>query len=277
MALITFYFKVAFEGIATLICTILAVIVYRRSRKNLPNIYMATSFLLFGLYTGGVLVYDIFSTGPTFGNPSDIFIDIFIRVSLVSMLFGGMFLYFAMMGQGHSRMWYSFKKNTLPWIGIVVVYSLVLIVWNRYFFGVDNDWIVWSDIKYQPVDTKLVIFVLIPLIILLFIFLISSTVVLYNFGVKKTEGLRKHNMQRFLGGVIIAIVGVVINVLGQLGPIGDIELGGPDLTLSQILDLVFFAVIVLSVATLFSGIAVRSKRKNPINQDDMEEQPAKST
>jgi hypothetical protein len=262
MAELTFYFKVAFEGITTLVCIILAIVVYLRSRKNLPNIYLATSFLLFGLYTGGVLVYDIFATGEA----TNIFIDIFIRVSLVSILFAGMFLYFSMMGQGHSAMWYSFKKNTWPWIGIVGIYSLFLIVWNRFLIG--SDWVTISS--YQPVDTSLMLYVLIPLILLIFIFLISSTNVIYLYGVKKTEGLRKHNMQRFLTGILIAIGGVIINVLGQIGPIGGTPIGS--IYLSQILDLVFFAVIAASCITMFSGIVVRSKSKPPVEQKDMQEE-----
>lgn len=271
MVEITFYFKVAFEGITTAVCLTLAIVVYLRSRKNLPNIYLATAFLGFSLYTGGVLIYDIFA----FDSSGNIFIDIFIRVSLISILFSGMFLYFAMMAQSHSRMWLSFKKNTWPWIGIVIAYSLFLIIWNHWIFGSGEygDWVTIAS--YQPVDTSLNIFVLFPLIILLFIFLISSTVAIYTYGVKKTEGLRKHNMQRFLTGILIAVGGVIINVLGQIPPIGGITLG--TITFSQILDLVFFAIIVVSVVVMFSGIAVRSKRKNPINQDDMEEQPAKST
>jgi len=101
--------------------------------------------------------------------------------------------------------------------------------------------------------------------------LISSTAVIYTYGVKKTEGLRKHNMQRFLGGILVAIVGVVINVLGQIPPIGGIILGS--ITLSQILDLVFFAIIAVSVIVMFTGIAVRSKGKVPVEQKDMEEKP----
>ena len=268
MAELNFYFKIAFEGITTIVCITLAIVVYLRSRKNLPNIYMATAFLLFGIYTGGVLVYDIFAMGPS----GDIIIAIFIRVSLVSILFGGMFLFFAMQGQGHSRMWYSFKKNTLPWFGIVSVYSLFLLIWNHYIFGgivTRSDWV--TVLSYQPVDTQLYIFVLIPLIILLFVFLISSTLTIYTYGVKKTEGLRKHNMQRFLAGILIAICGVIINVLGQIPPIGGISLG--TITLSQILDLVFFAVIAVSVIVMFTGIAVRSKGKVPLEQKDMEEKP----
>jgi hypothetical protein len=265
MADLIFILKVALEGITTAVCLTLAIVVYLRSRKNLPNIYMATAFLGFSLYTGGVLIYDIFAVDSS-GN---ILIDIFIRMSLVSILFGGMFLFFAMMGQGHSRMWYTFKKNTLPWYGIVSAYSLVLIVWNRYIFG--SDWV--TVLSYQPVDTKLTIFVLIPLIILLFIFFITSTFVIYTYGVKKTEGLRKHNMQRFLTGILIAIGGIVINVLGQLSFIGDIEVG--TITVSQILDLAFFAIIAISVIIMFTGIAVRSKGKVPVEQKDMEEKPAK--
>ena len=183
-----------------------------------------------------------------------------------------MFLFFAMQGQGHSRMWYSFKKNTLPWFGIVSVYSLFLLIWNHYIFGgivTRSDWV--TVLSYQPVDTQLYIFVLIPLIILLFVFLISSTLTIYTYGVKKTEGLRKHNMQRFLAGILIAICGVIINVLGQIPPIGGISLG--TITLSQILDLVFFAVIAVSVIVMFTGIAVRSKGKVPLEQKDMEEKP----
>jgi hypothetical protein len=170
-----------------------------------------------------------------------------------------------MMSQAHSRMWLTFKRNTYPWIGIVIVYALILIIWNQGIFPVG--WV--TIVSYQPVDTTLELYLLIPLIILLFIFLISSTIVLYNFGVKKTEGLRKHNMQRFLTGVLIAIVGVVINVLGQIGYIGNITIGS--ITLSQILDLVFFAVIVLSVVILFTGMAVRSKAKGPTVQEEEEE------
>lgn len=261
---LNFWFKVAFEGITTTVCLVLAIIVFLRSRKNLPNIYMASSFLCFALYTGGVLVYDIFATGPS----GDIFIDIFIRLSLVSILFASMFLYFAMMGQGHSRMWYTFKKNTYPWMGIVTAYSLFLVIWNHWFFG--SDWV--GILSYQPVDTSLMIFVLIPLIVLLFIFLISSTSVIYNYGVRKTEGLRKHNMQRFLVGILIAVGGAIINVLGQIPPIGEVLLGS--ITLSQILDLVFFAVIAVSVIVMFTGIAVRSKGKNPVEQNDMDDKVA---
>jgi len=78
-------------------------------------------------------------------------------------------------------------------------------------------------------------------------------------------------MQRFLGGILVAIVGVVINVLGQIPPIGGIILGS--ITLSQILDLVFFAIIAVSVIVMFTGIAVRSKGKVPVEQKDMEEKP----
>lgn len=263
MADLIFILKVAFEGITTIVCLTLAIVVYLRSRKNLPNIYMASAFLGFSLYTGGVLIYDIFAVDSS----GIIFIAIFIRLSLVSILFGGMFLFFAMQGQAHSRMFYTFKKNTWPWYGIVTVYSLFLIIWNQYIFG--SDWV--TVLTYQPVDTSMLIYVLIPLIILLLIFLISSTFVIYTYGVKKTEGLRKHNMQRFLTGILIAIGGIIINVLGQLGFIGGIPVG--TITLSQIFDLAFFAIIAISVIVMFTGIAVRSKSKVPVKQSDMEEKP----
>jgi hypothetical protein len=80
-------------------------------------------------------------------------------------------------------------------------------------------------------------------------------------------------MQRFLTGILIAIGGIVINVLGQLSFIGDIEVG--TITVSQILDLAFFAIIAISVIIMFTGIAVRSKGKVPVEQKDMEEKPAK--
>jgi len=255
MADVNFYLKVAFEGITTAIGFILAIVVYLRSRKNLPNIYLATAFLCFALYTGGVLIYDIIVTGPSL----DIFILIFIRVSLISIVFAGLFLFFSMQGQAHSRMWYTFKKNTYPWIGIVIAYAIFLIVWTRPLFS--SDWIIIES--YQPVDTRLNLIALIPLITLLVIFLVSSTITLYNYGVKKTEGLRKSNMKRFLIGVLVALGGTFVNVMGQLPIYGTLQN-----TISGILDLVFFAIIAMSIIVMFAGLAVQSKRKDPTEQQN---------
>ncbi|MBN2157520.1 MAG: hypothetical protein JW776_15850 [Candidatus Lokiarchaeota archaeon] len=253
-----FILKVVFEGITTATGFICAILVFFRSRKNLPNIYLATSFLLLGFYTGGVLIYDLLAIDAS----KDIFILIFIRVSLISILFAGMLLYFAMMMQAHSRLWITFKKNTLPWIILCSVYSLMLIIWTRPLFI--PDWITINT--YQPVDTTLNLYILFPLIILLFIFLISACLVLYNYGVKKTTGLKNRNMKRFLLGVLIAIGGTIVNVMGQLPFYGALQN-----TISQIMDIASFAIISISIIVMFSGLAIRSKKKGEIKTTKIDE------
>ncbi len=208
--------------------------ILNRKSKLLCNNLMAAGTTFIGLYVLFVFLYDMIQTLWS--------IEIFLRLGMFSILTATMFFFYSMNCMVSSSSWFQNKKMWVPYIIIIIGYTIYLILTPLV-----------NVVSYEPINISISMIPLVIMVIFMLYFLISSLVILFRFGIKKTEGLSQKKMKIFAIGVILSVVSIFINVASQIFS---------DSTAGEILDVVFFFSLACSVVVIAFGFLLEPKKEN---------------
>jgi hypothetical protein len=215
-----------FELIGFLAGIIIAVAVLKRDSEYAGNRMMALAAILIGMYPGGILIYDIIGT--------DLVIEIFLRVAIISMLFGGLSLFITMQIMVHSSAWLKFKERYVP-------YTIGLIVFAVWIIITDFITIIHTT---GTVNTQTDPLPLMLMVLVIVFFLLLTMFDLYLHGIKKAQGVQKKKMTIFFSGLAICFLAIILTVASNLT--SNVDLGA-------ILDVFFFMVLAIGMVVMMLG------------------------
>ena len=173
-------------------------LIFNRDKKYIGNKLLSSALGLLGGYSLFLLIYKLIN--------QEWALQIFLRISFVSVTFSVFFLYLTIQVLTHSQQWLFTYK--LRWaIPIILAAAISILLISTDWIHVENNDLVNMDYS----DLQFIIFAL-----YIAIMLVYSIMRLYTGGVKKTEGNSKKRMQIFLTGLIFALLGLVMEALNSL-------------------------------------------------------------
>jgi hypothetical protein len=220
-----------FELITTIAGLTGAYFILKRDRKYAGNRWMAAGVGFIAIYTLFIFLYDVFSYYWT--------IQIFLRIGMICVLFGGMALYFTIKVLMFSSKIFLLKRNWLPYFTIFAVYVIYLVFFTPTFIVIRS---------YEPVDVQINLIPLLLLIVQLLFYLGFSMYYLIFSGIKQSSGQTKKKLTIFTAGLSSTLIAIFINIASQI-------VSG--LILGQISDVIYFAVLAVSISTMTFGFLLK--------------------
>ncbi len=219
-----------FEGTGLILGFLAAYLVLKKDKNYIGNKLMAVSTILFGIYMGSILTYDIlYPILPApFNNWS---VEIFNRAGLIAILGGSMFLYFTIKVMCHSSAWLNDKKHTYPYLIATLAYGIYISM---------IDYI--EVIEGETVNTQIDLIPLLILIVGVLFFIVSALSGLYKYGIKKGQGEMKKKMSIFFVGLMIGLSAIFVNIASNV--LDDV---------SGFLDIIFFGTLALAMVVMTFG------------------------
>lgn len=208
------------EGGTTIIALIMVFFILKKNAKYLGNRLMAIAAGLIGAYTFFILLYDLIQKNWA--------IQIFLRLAIISILNATLFIFFAMQVMVNSSHWFEVKSRWIPFILVIVGYSLFLII--------DQTWI--TVVSETPVNTQISLIQLGIAVVIILTFLIMSLILLYIFGLKKVDRTHRIRMQLFAVGILVSIIAIGTNIASQVVT---------NELVARILDVTFFSILAIAI------------------------------
>lgn len=226
---ITYYFEILsfISGILSLI------LIIRRNPTYLPNKLIGIGLFLVGCHPFSIFIYDVIAT--------DLSVQIFLRIAIMSSLFGITLIFFTMKCMVKSVEVFKRKSEWLPFIildGIILLYFIF------------TDFIEFEEAIHGNVNISMELIPLAVDIIAVLFYLFYSAFNLYFKGIKKvSDPFHKKRMIWFLIGLLISLIGIFATIGSQI--VEDQEIG-------VILDITFL--LALSVSSLVMMISFLLKK-----------------
>ena len=218
------------EGLGTLAAIIMATLVLRKDPSYVGNRLMAAASIGIGGYMGFILWYDLF--------PSPLSVQVLLRLALISILFGTLFLYFTMQVMVHSSAWLDNKMNIIP--GIVYMTALsTAIVFLRFITIVD----------LEVVNTQIDMLPLAIIIASTLLFLLITAFDLYYHGIRHVQGQQRKNMMTFFIGLLTAIGSIILTIIANI-----LE----DQAIGAVFDVLFFSTLAVAIVLMAIGFGGKS-------------------
>ncbi len=221
-----------FELLGTIAGFLMAFYVLRQNKKYIGNQLMAASTIFISFYIGSIFIYDVVAT--------ELAVQIFYRIALISIMLGASFMYFTMQVMVHSSSWLRKRYNYIVPILIIIGFAIYLIL---------TDFI--TIINLDMVDTQIDLIPLATVSLWVLVFLIASIVDLYLHGLRHAKGKTKKNMTIFMAGLLINLLAIVFTIIANL--ITNPEVG-------TLLDVLFFLTLAIGMGVMTFGFV--KKRKN---------------
>ncbi len=212
------------EAITIIAGSLSTYFVLRKNKKYYGNLMMASSIGCITLYIFCITIYDIFL--PLTG--SEIWVDIFLPLAMFAIVAAGMFMFFTMMTMTKGEWWVKDLKKS-------GIYILIVLLWGIFILGFGWKFI-WVD-DPDIVDTGQELFLKVILGVMLLFFILSSIILTYKSGIKKTQGSMKKKLIRFEIGLIVMILALIFNIVKGF-------IKGSE-NVSGILDMTYFGILAL--------------------------------
>jgi hypothetical protein len=216
------------EGIGATICFIIAGIVLFRDRTYKANQFFALAFFFYGWFMFAPFLYDLFAT--------ELMIQIFFRVSLISGLMGSCWLYLSMKILTESELGIS---NRFIWsfFGFSAIFGIIII-------SIPG---VVTIIGYNPVNT----ITYFPALVVLALYVI----IVYMITIRQIIVVRKHiskdnPMNKRLTYAIIGMIVIISSIIFQ---------GIGSITELMIFDILFYAV--LNIGVFLLALSLNKKQR----------------
>ena len=163
-----------FELIAFLVGLTMGYLVYKKNPDYIGNKLMALASVLIASYPGATLFYDSFPTYTT--------IQVGMRLGMICIMLGSVFLYFSIQIIVHSSSWWD-KKSTWIFPLIIAGFISIYLIFTDYIEIVDIGTTVNNRIDIVPLG-----------VVILFVLacIVYSMYDLYKTGIKKSEGEEEH-------------------------------------------------------------------------------------
>jgi len=219
---------IAAAGILTAFFTL------RKNSKYIGSRMLALGTTLIGFYGLCVFTYDI---SAAFVDPTIelALIYVFLRLSMLCILFGTMSLYFAFQIVVQTEDWLKEKKHTWPYILGICIYGVIFYTWTDAI----------QNVTLTPVVNNHINLIMVAIlgvsVVLLMVAIIRNLV---KFGIKHAEGEKKIKMTYAVLGFTIALASVFINIASVIVS---------DLVTYQILVLSFFLVLAAGISIVAYG------------------------
>ncbi len=230
---ITHYLEIA--GFVVGVISALAIL--KKDNTRMANRFLATGVFLIGLYTLCIFIYDIIGTVLA--------INVFLRIGMISLLFGDLFIYYTMLIMMRSTM--TFKKMKITYI------NLAICVGTSIYFIID-DFITQTESTIGNVNIQIDMIPLALIILILFYLTISCVIITFRFGLNKMDktspGYPK--LVSFVVGLFLFMITLVINIVSQITS-NDV--------VGAIFDALTFAVLL--IGSLFLSFSVLDLKRKP--------------
>ncbi|MHA1583884.1 MAG: hypothetical protein ACTSVU_09105 [Promethearchaeota archaeon] len=191
---ITYYFEIT----CFLVGIIAANLVLRRNPKYLPNRFLALAMFLIGFYEFCIFIYDAID--------QEWAVFVFLRIGMIAVLFGDMFIYFTMRCMVDSTKWLDDKLKWVPFVIIVVGISI--------YFAIGN----YINVEAGEVGNVDVHIGYLPMALMggtMLFFTTFSIIYLQFYGVKKSEGNHRKKMLIFEIGLYVSLFSLFIITASQ--------------------------------------------------------------
>ncbi|MFX1275060.1 MAG: hypothetical protein ACFFBP_20740 [Promethearchaeota archaeon] len=190
-----------FEFTTMILSFIAAFLLYYKSRTSEVKIgarFLSLSIALLGLYALSTIIYSLIGQAWA--------IDVFMKIGIVSLIYAVLFLFYTMMILIYSSKWVRLKIVYMIGIfAIATIISVIIIVVNH--IEVKNE--VTADTHFNPI-LPFLLFALYMGFMLIF-----STFALYYFGISKNSGDSKMRMIFFFLGLLLIILALINEVIGN--------------------------------------------------------------
>ncbi|MHA1520608.1 MAG: hypothetical protein ACTSRK_10545 [Promethearchaeota archaeon] len=235
---ITHYFEIA----AFVVGIISALAILKKDPQRLANRFLATGVFLIGFYTLCIFIYDIIGTLLA--------IDVFLRMGMISLLFGDLFLFYTMLIMMKSTE--TFKRMKIPYI------NLAICVGTSIYFIV-TDFVHQTESTIGNVNIQIDMIPLSLIILILFYLTISCVIITFRFGLNKmdksTPGYSK--LVSFAVGLFVFLLALIINIVSQITS-NDV--------IGAIFDALTFATLLIGLVFLSFSVLDFKRKPKPISE-----------
>jgi hypothetical protein len=222
---------IIFELLTTVAGFVSTYLILKRNPKYIGNRMMATSTTFIGLYTLFILFYDLVAEVWA--------VQVFLRAAMISILFVGVFIFYTIQILVFSSKNLMKKKNWVPFLVASLVYSVYLILEQNFI----------TILSIDPVNVSINMLPLLILIAQLLFYVLFSIFFLVKNGIMQTTGQTKKKITIYTIGLSLTLIAIVLNIISQLVA-ADV---------GEILDVVYFAIICLSVSVMSIGFLLKQE------------------
>jgi len=220
---------IIFELLTTIAGFVSTYLILKRNPKYIGNRMMATSTTLMGLYTLFILFYDLVAEVWA--------IQVFLRAAMISILFVGVFVFYTIQILVFSSKNLMKKRNWVPFLLASLGYSVYLIFEQNFI----------TILSIDPVNVSINMLPLLILIAQLLFYVLFSLFFLVKNGIMQSTGQTKKKITIYTLGLSLTLIAIVINIISQLVAAD----------MGEILDVVYFAIIWLSVTIMSIGFLLK--------------------
>ena len=222
---------IIFELLTTVAGFVSTYLILKRNSTYIGNRMMASSTAFIGLYTLFILFYDLLAVEWA--------IQVFLRAGMIAILFAGVFIFYTIQVLVFSSKILLKKINWVPFLVISLGYTIYLIL-ERNFIHINS---------VDPVDVQIIMTPLLILIVQLLFYVGFSLFFLIRNGIMQSTGQTKKKITVYTIGLSFTLIAIIINIISQLV---EAELG-------MVLDVVYFAMISLSVSVMSVGFLLKQE------------------
>ncbi len=190
-----------FEFITMILSFIAAFLLYYKARSSevkIGAIFLSIGLALLGVYALSTIIYSLIG--------QEWAIQVFLRMGVISLIYAVLFLFYTMIILIYSSKW--FKTKIFYMIGVFTLATIVsaILLFTNYIEVIDA---ATADTHFNP-PLPFIIFAL-----YMACMVITSTIGLFYFGILKTSGASKMRMILFFMGLILIILALISEVIGN--------------------------------------------------------------
>ena len=222
---------IIFELLTSIAGFVSTYLILKRNPKYIGNRMMAASTTLMGLYTLFILFYDLVAEVWA--------VQVFLRAAMISILFAGVFIFYTIQILIFSSKNLMKKRNWVPFLLASLGYSVYLIFEQNFI----------TILSIDPVNVSIYMLPLLILIAQLLFYVLFSLFFLVKNGIMQSTGQTKKKISIYTLGLSFTLVAIVLNIISQLVAAD----------LGEILDVVYFAIICLSVSVMSIGFLLKQE------------------
>ncbi|MHA1672488.1 MAG: hypothetical protein ACTSYI_02575 [Promethearchaeota archaeon] len=231
----TYYLEIA----AFVVGIISALAILKKDSQRLANRFLATGVFLIGFYTLCIFIYDIIGTLLA--------INVFLRIGMISLLFGDLFLFYTMLIMMKSTE--TFKRMIIPYLNLAIVVGISI-------FFIVTDFVHQTESTIGNVNIQIDMIPLALIILILFYLTISCVIITFRFGLNKMDK-NSHGYSKlvsFAVGLFVFLLALVINIVSQITS-NDV--------IGAIFDALTFATLLIGL--VFLTFSVLDLKRKPIS------------